>query len=70
MGLDDDELGLGLERRGEAKTDTRIYYYPWNYSGDYAALEYIAVHSIVLQCTVYSSYYRVCVLLRRPHCSA
>ena len=54
MGLDDDELGLGLERRGEAKTDTRIYYYPWNYSGDHAALEYIAVHSIVLQCTVYT----------------
>ena len=31
MGLDDDELGLGLERRGEAKTDTRkdctaVYY--------------------------------------------
>ena len=25
-----------------------------NYSGDHTALEYIAVHSIVLQCTVYS----------------
>ena len=24
------------------------------YSGDHTALEYIAVHSIVLQCTVYS----------------
>ena len=64
MGLDDDELGLGLERRGEAKTDTRIYYYyPWNYSGDHAPLEYIAVHSIVLY--VYIS--RVPVeLINRP----
>ena len=29
-------------------------YYPLTYSGDHAPLEYIALHSIVLQCTVYT----------------